>query len=163
VVQKKIVADKLRIHGDYHLGQVLFTGKDFIITNFEGHHTAALSERRLKRSPLRDVAAMLWSFHFCAFQGVDKKKNQGIDAERDLNYFAQQWWFIMSSSFLNAYFNTISGAQFIPESKEAIRYLINFYLLDKTFMEMNILIFSAPESLHIPVEMIKYILKEIEP
>ncbi|MDY7032298.1 MAG: putative maltokinase, partial [Thermodesulfobacteriota bacterium] len=56
IFKKKISAMKIRIHGDYHLGQVLFTGNDFVIVDFEGEPAKALSERRLKRSPLRDVA-----------------------------------------------------------------------------------------------------------
>jgi maltose alpha-D-glucosyltransferase / alpha-amylase len=161
MVEQKIDADKLRIHGDYHLQQVLFTGKDFVITNFEGISSAALSERRLKRSPLRDIASMLWSFHFAAFKGLDKYRNQGIGTEEDLDYFAGQWWLCMSSSFLNAYFSTISETDFIPDSKETISYLINFYLLDKTFMEINNLLHKEPELLHIPVDLIKYLLIEI--
>jgi maltose alpha-D-glucosyltransferase / alpha-amylase len=162
MVDKKITADKLRIHGDYHLGQILFTGKDFIITNFEGIYSAALSERRLKRSPLRDIASLLWSFHYAAFQGLEKYRSQGVGADLDLEYFARQWWFCMSSSFLKGYFNTISGASFVPDSRETIHYMINFYLLDKTFMEMNNLLSKSPELLHIPVDLINYILNDME-
>jgi maltose alpha-D-glucosyltransferase / alpha-amylase len=162
MVEIKVVADKLRIHGDYHLGQILFTGKDFIITNFEGLHTSALSERRLKRSPLRDIASMLWSFHFAAFQGLSHYRNQGIGAEQDLEYFARQWWLCMSSSFLNSYFATISGGKFIPASKDTLKYLISFYMLDKTLAEINNLLTKSPDMVHTPVDLVDFLLKDIQ-
>src|SRR2546430_7735712 len=66
VLSRKIAAKRTRIHGDFHLGQVLYTGKDYVIIDFEGEPARPLTERRIKRSPIRDVAAVLPSFHFAA-------------------------------------------------------------------------------------------------
>ena len=66
ILYDKISAIRIRCHGDYHLGQVLFTGKDFVIIDFEGEPARPLTERRLKRSPLKDVAGMIRSFHYAA-------------------------------------------------------------------------------------------------
>jgi len=162
IVNKKITADKLRIHGDFHLGQILFTGKDFIITNFEGNYNQALSERRLKRNPLRDITSMLWSFYFAAHQGLAKYRSQGISADKNLDFYARHWWICISRSFLKSYFGTISGAGFIPSDRETIEYLLMFYLLDKTLWELNNILYQPPDYFEIPVSLILYLTERIE-
>lgn len=80
IIQIKINAMKIRNHGDYHLGQVLWTGEDFMIIDFEGEPARAFSERRLKRSPLHDVAGMIRSFHYAVYDVI---KNQHYESWRE--------------------------------------------------------------------------------
>src|SRR5437016_13580530 len=66
MLARKFAAQRTRVHGDYNLAEILYTGKDFFIIDFEGHPSRSLADRRVKRSPLRDVASMLRSFHYAA-------------------------------------------------------------------------------------------------
>ncbi len=86
VYKTRINAIKTRIHGDYHLGQVLFTGKDFIIIDFEGEPGFSFSERRLKKNPLKDVAGMMRSFHYAAFGKIMLNENY---REKDIEFLVQ--------------------------------------------------------------------------
>ena len=82
ILDKKMTGMRIRVHGDFHLGQVLFTGKDFVIIDFEGEPARPITERRLKRSPLRDVAGMLRSFNYAA---LSKLRNNSVDRRMRLN------------------------------------------------------------------------------
>jgi len=99
VLDRRSVATKIRIHGDYHLGQVLYTGKDFIILDFEGEPARALSERKLKRSALRDVAGMVRSFQYAAYSALWQPAMRSEDIPF-LEAWADVWYREMSSVFL---------------------------------------------------------------
>ena len=79
---QRISAVRMRCHGDYHLGQVLFTGKDFYIIDFEGEPARPLSERRLKHSPIQDVAGMLRSFYYASNNALNRQTHDKRQAGR---------------------------------------------------------------------------------
>ncbi len=154
ILSKKIKAKKIRVHGDYHLGQVLYTGNDFYIIDFEGEPARPLGERRLKRSPLKDVAGMLRSFHYATFAPLMQNKIAG--EYEDLEHWAKLWTYYVSKTFLNAYLKHIESAGIIPEDKAEISKLLSIYLLEKSVYEVGYEINNRPDWLSIPLKGILY-------
>ena len=163
VSQKKISAMRLRCHGDYHLGQVLWTGKDFVIMDFEGEPARPINERRIKRSPLRDVAGMLRSFHYAAYSGLfDFRERRGLVVEEELeamDFSARFWHFWVSVIFLKAYMEAAMNGKFLPESREELRTLMDMYLLEKAVYEMGYELNNRPEWVRIPLRGILQLLE----
>ena len=149
IMSQKIKAKKIRIHGDYHLGQVLYTGNDFYIIDFEGEPAKPLGERRLKRSPLKDVAGMLRSFYYAAFTPLIQQKISGDYNE--LEHWAKLWTFYISKLFLQAYLEYIQPS-LLPEDKSEISKLLNIYLLEKAVYEIGYEMDNRPDWLVIPLK-----------
>jgi maltose alpha-D-glucosyltransferase/alpha-amylase len=136
---ERIFATRIRHHGDYHLGNVLFTGKDVVIINFEGDPTRPMSERRIKRSPLRDVSSMLRSFHYVA-HAVLYGHVPGIiprhDAHTELERWADVWYRWVGAVFLTGYLKTATNADFIPQSPRELATLLRAYMIEKSALEI---------------------------
>ena len=149
-----------RIHGDYHLGQVLFTGTDFVIIDFEGEPARSLTERRRKRSPLQDVAGMLRSFHYAAYapllqQATGAEVNERVKALGPGAYYWQIW---VSAIFLGTYLEVAQDAPFIPRSREDLALLLDAYILDKAVYELGYELNNRPTWVQIPLEGISQLL-----
>jgi maltose alpha-D-glucosyltransferase/alpha-amylase len=157
---KKIVGMKIRIHGDYHLGQVLYTGKDFVIIDFEGEPARPLGERRLKRSALRDVAGMIRSFHYAAYSGIFlRSPDQSEDIEY-LKYWADFWYLYISGVFLDAYLKSIKSEEILPVDKKDFEMLLETFLLEKAIYELGYELNNRPDWIRIPIRGIENILKK---
>jgi maltose alpha-D-glucosyltransferase/alpha-amylase len=156
LLDKKIVAMRIRTHGDYHLGQVLHTGKDFVIIDFEGEPARSLTERRLKRPALRDVAGMLRSFHYAAYVALfDLAERGGIselpDALPRLEAHARFWSQWVSVAFMKAYLGAAGDAPFVPRTREEIQILLDAHLLEKAVYELSYEMNNRPQWVRIPV------------
>jgi maltose alpha-D-glucosyltransferase/alpha-amylase len=156
----KIEVDKIRIHGDYHLGQVLFTGKDFVILDFEGEPARAASERRLKRCALRDVAGMIRSFHYAAHVGLRAyAEGHGRSVEALLPW-AEGWYRSVAGIFLKAYRDQSRGSNFIPQSEVDFHILLEVFLLEKAVYELGYELNNRPDWVSIPLAGILSLLGE---
>ncbi len=158
LLDRKTNAAKIRIHGDYHLGQVLYTGKDFVILDFEGEPARPLSERKLKRSALRDVAGMMRSFQYAAYSALWQPGMRTEDIPF-LEHWADIWYRLMSSVFLQNYLDATSGAVFVPNNFDDFQLLLEAYLLDKAVYEIGYELNNRPDWVVIPIRGIKHILK----
>jgi maltose alpha-D-glucosyltransferase/alpha-amylase len=145
------------------LGQVLFTGKDFVITDFEGEPARSYSERRLKRSPLRDVAGMIRSFHYAAYGGLFLDNQIRDEDISKLIPYAEQWYHYMSGFFMKAYLETVKGSAFIPKSKEDMNTLMTTFLLEKAIYELNYELNNRPNWVIIPLRGIKSLIGSSKP
>ncbi len=160
IADKKISAYKIRIHGDYHLGQVLFTGKDFIIIDFEGEPLRATSERRLKYSSFRDVAGLMRSYHYAVYNGLFRQASVRKEDIERLEDWAEPWYRSVSGVFLTAYLETVNGAAFVPTDKDELQILLNVFYVDKALYELGYELNNRPDWIIIPLKGIKMILNE---
>jgi maltose alpha-D-glucosyltransferase/alpha-amylase len=155
IVERGIGGTRIRCHGDYHLGQVLYTGKDFLIIDFEGEPTRPLSERRIKRSPLRDVAGLLRSFHYAAYATILSRDPGGAVRAQDLPDLrpaARSWYLWVGAAFLKAYLDTARPCSFLPESRDELAAMLDAHLLEKAVYELGYELNSRPDWVRIPLQ-----------
>ncbi len=157
LLDRRANAAKIRIHGDYHLGQLVYTGKDFVILDFEGEPARPLSDRKMKRSALRDVAGMMRSFQYAAYAALWQPAMRKEDVPF-LERWADLWYRQTSSLFLQSYLNATSSATFIPKSSEDLQIILEAYLLDKAVYEIGYELNNRPSWVVIPIRGIKHIL-----
>lgn len=148
LLRRRISATKTRIHGDYHLGQVLNTGNDFLILDFEGEPKKSLGERLLKRSPLVDVASMLRSFDYAVEVILSRQKQE--DRQR-LRPWAAKWLDLVSNAFLQGYREKAAESSFLPLNDADFDYLLLVFLLDKSVYEIGYELSYRPEFLSVPI------------
>jgi maltose alpha-D-glucosyltransferase/alpha-amylase len=153
VVGPKIVAPRIRCHGNYHLAHVLSTGKDFLIVDFEGEPTLPLSARRIKRSAIDDVAGMVHSFQFAASQALLQLPRLGVvsaDATSAWQQAADFWSLWCGSAFLRAYATT-AATDLLPKSRTQWDLLLQFHLLEEAVYELRYELTNSPERVSVPL------------
>jgi maltose alpha-D-glucosyltransferase/alpha-amylase len=156
MLDRRLSGSRIRYHGDFHLGQALYTGKDFVIIDFEGEPGRSLSDRRVKRSPLRDVAGMLRSFDYAAHAGLRDLTERGnverdSDAYRELERWAAMWTSWASAAYVRAYLETARLGTFLPETDDELALLLDLFVLEKALYELGYELSSRPDWVEIPL------------
>jgi maltose alpha-D-glucosyltransferase/alpha-amylase len=143
---------RMRYHGNLHLGQLLHTGRDFVIIMSEGEAGRSLADRRTRRSPLRDLAALLRSIHYAA---AHASRPEGGAVRREdlplLEPWVRQWRSWASAAVLRRYDHACQGTVFHPSSAEELRQALWLYLLEKALSEVSLELELRPEWVGIPV------------
>ncbi|MEW6429902.1 MAG: maltose alpha-D-glucosyltransferase [Myxococcota bacterium] len=150
VVEGQFDVLRVRSHGDLHLGQVLFTGDDFVFIDFEGEPARPLRERRYKRCPLRDVAGMLRSFEYASEAALREGRVRAEDRAA-LEPWALAWDSWMSVEYVEAYVAAVHGSRLVPPSRKDARRLLRFYLLEKCVYEVGYELNNRPGWIGIPL------------
>jgi starch synthase (maltosyl-transferring) len=142
---------RIRVHGDYHLGQVLKVGDDIAIIDFEGEPTRPLEDRRTKQSALRDVAGMLRSLGYAASAGLVAAAGDDEKARADLEPWERAWEIWTSVAFLRGYLEGAESGDFLPASPEQVDALLGMFILEKAFYEVHYELNSRPDWAWIPL------------
>ena len=158
---------RTRIHGDYHLGQVLAITNDenkddFIIIDFEGEPESGISERKIKHSPLKDVAGMIRSYHYAVSAKLfNSAETEGLDPDH-LQRVSDRWFNLIRDTFLNAYFEVFGAPHPLFKNNNETNFLLLIYLLEKAVYELGYEISYRPSWVKIPLKGIIDVIREIE-
>jgi maltose alpha-D-glucosyltransferase/alpha-amylase len=159
VLDPELGGYRVRCHGDFHLGQLLFTGKDYVIVDFEGEANRTIGERRLKRSPLRDVASMVRSFDYAVqsvFLGLasSRGRSPGLIREEDRNAVAPwvlAWYNRVARVYVTEYLTAMGDSSILPPAEYARRTLLELFLLEKALHEIDSDLTHRPDWVAIPL------------
>ncbi|GAB3694411.1 hypothetical protein GCM10027592_15290 [Spirosoma flavus] len=158
---------RIRIHGDYHLGQVLAVSGatsqgDFVIIDFEGEPESSIAERKIKHSPLKDVAGMIRSYHYAVSAKLfNSTETEGLDPNH-LQRVSDRWFYLIRDTFLDAYLDVFGAPHPLFKNNSEINFLLLIYLLEKAVYELGYEISYRPAWVKIPLKGIIDVIREIE-
>jgi maltose alpha-D-glucosyltransferase / alpha-amylase len=165
MIERSLEGKRIRVHGDYHLGQVLYTGRDFHIIDFEGEPARTPADRRRRRSPLADVAGMLRSFHYAA-HGVLMGDVPGAQVRPEdvplLRPWVPVWTTWVGSAFLEAYLDAVAPADLLPTDEPSLELLLDVHLIEKSLYELAYELNNRPSWVRIPLRGILDVLEALE-
>jgi len=162
IAARQLKSQRIRIHGDYHLGQVLYTGTDYLIIDFEGEPESSITDRKIKHSPLKDVAGMIRSFHYAVCSKLYfSAETKGVDPQR-LQKAADRWYKLITDSYLDAYLHTMGDIDKIFGSRTEMNFVLQLHLLEKAVYELGYELNGRPDWIRIPLKGIQHVLFEIE-
>ncbi len=161
VFKQRIYSERSRFHGRLHLGHLLISDDDVIMIDFEGDPLAHISERRIKRTPIRDVTSMLVSFGYAAQTAVRQTTLADLndpETRRGLRDIARFWYTHVSAAFLRGYWSIAEPAAFMPRSREDQQTLLQTYLMERALLDVRADMQDKPELAGAPLRVILHLL-----
>ena len=140
----------------------MLTGNDIAIQDFGGDPGRSYSERRLRRSPLRDVASMICSFYYVGYEGFLQTNQVIADDRAQLLPYAEFWSRYMSNFFMEAYLKTVAGSSFIPDQPDDLQMMLETYLLEKAVSDLNDELTNRPNWVRVPLQLIQSVMAQAE-
>jgi maltose alpha-D-glucosyltransferase/alpha-amylase len=145
---RKLAARRIRVHGDLHLGQVLWTGQDVVFIDFEGEPGRPMGERTIKRSPLTDLAGLVRSFDYAGRSALDTAIERGLVSDGDVASLHQRrarWTMRTGEALCTAYLDEIAPAGLVPDDPADAALLLDLYLVQKALYETRYELANRPE------------------
>jgi maltose alpha-D-glucosyltransferase/alpha-amylase len=161
IMSQRIDGQRIRCHGDCHLDSLLYTGKDFVFTDFEGELLRPLSNRRHKSTPLSDVASLLHSLAFAVRTALHHDHLRPEDRPV-LEPWGRTWLLWVSAVLVKSYLEHVSGAAFLPRAHVEQQMLLDFYLLGRGIYELRYQLLNHPEQVQIPLQALLHQLESRE-
>jgi maltose alpha-D-glucosyltransferase/alpha-amylase len=153
---------RIRTHGDYHLGQVLFTGRDFVIVDFEGEPARSIGERRLKHTAMRDIAGMIRSYDYAARVAVAEVVHDDDDDRSRSDAWATAFGSWASVAFMRGYRSVPLPDGIRPEEPAEDELLFEVFLLDKAVYEIGYELDSRPDFVRLPLAGLRHLLEGLQ-
>ena len=153
----KLDAKRIRIHGDLHLGQILWTGSDVVFIDFEGEPGAPMAQRTIKRSPLADVAGLVRSFDYAGRMAVHRAVERGRIGDADqpgVERWRERWTNAVTELLLQSYFDALGDSDLIPSDDADRRLLLDVYTLIKALYEVRYELSNRPDWVAWPISSI---------
>lgn len=161
ITRRRIKAMRIRIHGNYLLGHILYTGKDFYIFGFDDKAGYTLAERRLKRSPIRDVASMMVCLHSAARTALMRRMHTMPEDSKALDPWLDLWSRCVSGIFLRSYLDAAKDASFMPHDRDEFDSMLRVFLLDRAIHELGDALEAPPGSAAVQIKVLSSIMEEL--
>jgi trehalose synthase-fused probable maltokinase len=154
----KMKSERIRIHGDYHLGQVLVNGDDFYLLDFEGEPESTIRDRKVKQPPLKDVAGLFRSFHYAIYATIFNNKDKYPYEQEELFKAAELLFKYFVGSFLETYIEKVQSENLNIGYNQEIEFLLKYCILEKAVYELGYELNSRPRWAVIPLRGIQSIM-----
>ncbi len=152
---------RIRVHGDYHLGQVLRTEEDFVILDFAGDPGQSIEERRAKQSPLKDVAGMIRSYGYAAYAALFAFAVHAPDDYALLEPWAGTWERWAADAFVKGYLAGAGGTPLLPQERNALTTFLSAFVLDKALHELGYELHSRPDWVRVPLAGVHKLIRSV--